>query len=226
MKRKILISRIAYWLLALVLGLSAGTASSARGWNLPLTIAGVAVLIALIGMAINYYWAKVLTKKIDKLTPILNAQNDPDRFIEKLTDLTAGIKWPALNDVTNIDLAVAYARKEDYDTALYYMDKVDPKRMKGLNQGIYWGDLTLFHYEKGDAETAEALLKDQRSEINAYGGSPNAGPLRDILRVYHALYTGNKADASRLLARAEADWGDRVEAQQDLRILRERLISM
>ena len=226
MKKRIFISRAAIWALALALGMWAGTTASEKGWNLGMTVAGVAVVILLASFAVNLYWAAFISKKINALQPVLNAQNDPDRYIEKLTSLTEGIRGSGLEDIVHINLAVAYARKDDLDTALEHMGLVKAERLKGLNRGIYWGDLALFCYEKGDIGTADRLLEDHRDEIGAYGSSKQAGPLCDMLRIYSALHAGDRDEASRLLARAEEDWRDRVEAQQDLRILRERLARM
>ena len=61
MKKRIFISRAAIWALALALGMWAGTTASEKGWNLGMTVAGVAVVILLASFAVNLYWAAVIS---------------------------------------------------------------------------------------------------------------------------------------------------------------------
>lgn len=164
-----------FWLLVIAISAILGVLREALG--LQGIISNLLVICWLICAAaasvwIDMRWQQKLQKRLAEMQTLLTEEKDPDRYIKELHELLDGAKKWNLVLCRNMNLSMAYAEKKDYEKALQYLEELDPSRMQGELQAVYWANRGLFCLYTGKTEEGQKMLLEQKPILEAYQKNP------------------------------------------------------
>ncbi|MDO4168038.1 MAG: hypothetical protein Q4D32_11610 [Eubacteriales bacterium] len=172
----------------------------------------VFVIVYLVfAVIVNMIWARQLNKQIFAVVDILERDKDPDRYLQEMERLTGALKSGTGLQIYYINMAVGYMAKDDYETALRYMQQI-PSVPGGSNRVIYWMDLAYCYFHMEKTEEAMEIMRRQKKVFQEKEQNPEAD---HILCLLYELYifenssTGNREEAMRYYEKALPLWEKR-----------------
>lgn len=155
---------------------------------------------------INQLWYKEFLRKVESLTPILEKENDADKFIAENISLLQGKKSMQIIAILNINICEGYCKKGDYQKAKAHLMEINPKKIHRLLK-IYYQLIfiyVLFYLE----ETEEAMeqLSNLRDTLLRFQNSPELGAMISIVQIFDLLSQNKKQEAHDLLLLSKEKW--------------------
>lgn len=167
---------------------------------------GIIIIAILAWFVINQLWYKEFLRKVENLTPILEEENDADKFIAENLSLLQGKKSMQIIALLNINICEGYCKKGDYQKAKAHLMKINPKKIHGLLKLTYHliCIYVLFYLEETEAATEK--LSNHRDELLKFENSPELGAMISIVQIFDLLSQKNKQEAHDLLLVSKEKW--------------------
>lgn len=199
--------KIGFYIFAIISGIIIGVVCALN--NVPdpvfnrVLVAYVVIFVA-IWVFIDFKYMKRMAEEVNALLPILYDEEDPRKYLEKLTELLGGAKSRALRTVFCINSAVAYCDMDDYETAKSQLHALDPQKLRARYRLIYELNDALISMHLGEVEKTMEIWNAGKEAFLAIGLSENFGPSVASLRIFAMIYEGREEDAKREIDVARA----------------------
>ncbi len=182
---------------------------------------GIYIAVVLIAIfVIDILFVSKLTKNVNALLPILNDENDPDRYLEQLTDLIGDAKSPLLKAVFCINSSVAYFDKGEYEKAREVLSKVNLKKVPLAHSLLYYLDMALICIHLEDYDTAMDIWEKKKHYFENLPDNTNIGSVVSDLRIFSLIREGKKDEALAQIEEDRKKW-TRVRDQKEYAFLEE-----
>lgn len=201
--------RTAFWIVLIVgsMGLGIGTAAfQPEPFVKTALILGWITVIFVSSVAIDLLWYRKLNQTLKALYPILFQEHDADRYIKEINTLLEEEKSPNIQEIRNLNLCAAYCEKKEYRTAKEKLLQINPRRLRGINQTVYWADLAYVHFYLQENEQANLILEQQAATFSKLSEDPYLGGLIAVLSIFQTLTQGDRTGAKQLLELARPQW--------------------
>lgn len=155
---------------------------------------------------INQLWYKEFLRKVESLTPILEEENDADRFIVENLSLLKGKKSMQIIAILKINICEGYCKKGDYQKAKAHLTEINPKKIHGLLRVYYQLIFIYVLFYLKETEEAMKQMANQWDTLLKFENSPELGAMISIVRIFQLLTQKKKQEANDLLHLSKEKW--------------------
>lgn len=205
-KKKI---RLCFWSAVIIISIFLGIGMSAFDLSPSVKTVLITVFLSLVfftSIAIDLMWYGAFNKKLHSLQPILLQEHDADRYIREINILLEGKKSAQIHSILQLNLNAAYCEKKEYGTAKELLLRINPRKLAGINQFVYWADLAYVYFYLRENEQACSIVIEQKKAFSKLSSNSHLSGLIAILFIFQKIADGDKAGARQLLEQARPQW--------------------
>ena len=166
------------------------------------------VIVILSWYIINQIWYKQFLKKVNALTPILEKENNPDKYIKENLELLHGKKSMQIIAILNLNICDAYCRKGDYEKAKESLMNIKESKIYGGLKILYLIDLAFVYFSLNENENAINILNTNRKNIEKWKENEHLGPPISIVMILELIANKQRDKAKELLQISQKKWSN------------------
>lgn len=157
---------------------------------------------------IDILWQRRFIEKLKGLERILREEKNPDKFIEENKKLLQTVKANYNKALIYINLSAGYCDKGDYETAKEILISTPLKGLKGINEIIYYLNLTYIYFRLGENRKALEILERHNKDFSKLEKHPKLGGHIAVVKILESLIQNNVSQAEALLSTSKEKWKD------------------
>lgn len=201
--------RILWWGFIVLSNLLLGIFSAKYNLSIQMTLSifrSLFIATMLAWFVINQLWYKEFLRKVESLTPILEKENDADKYIAENLSLLQGKKSMQIIAILNMNICEGYCQKGNYEIAKAHLLQINPKKLHGLLKVTYQllFIYVLFYLEETEAATEQ--LSKHRDVLLKFENSQELGAMISIVQIFELLSQKKRQEGYDLLLLSKERW--------------------